>query len=213
MPKMRLKHSRKGHVNPHHFGPSFVAREDQESVIRSIYKPKACLYQADAPGDGIERNLDWERQNKKTVLDKASDYPFPSVPEKGMYGRKNYEADLESIERLEQTISRGVANCQVDGFEALRAYRRCETMRGLCKALLMRTVAILQAKDVEDARQVHYTDVLTLKGIRLTPQQQEHVKQLISNPAYLKVQLAKLQEVKATRQATQSQTKKGANST
>lgn len=195
MAKIHLRHSRKGHFNPHHFGHHLkMDRTNAEAVVRSIWRPRACLYQADPVGDGIERNLDWERNNKITIPQQALEYPFPSIPEKGLYGRLLYNEDLEAIERLEQAISSGIANGFVSGLAAMSSYRRCETMRRLCKAMLLRTVSILQAKDRDSKSSVSSKAIITLNGIILTPLQQEHVRRLLSEPLYLKQQLSKLQE-------------------
>ena len=95
--------------------------------------------------------------------------PYPTKPERGLYGRQQYEADMAGVAAFDSAISRLVAAGLMDGLEALRQSKLVVVMLRKCKGQLMRTARILQSKDAAKPAQPIKLDK---HNIRLSSSQQ-----------------------------------------
>jgi len=122
-------------------------------------------------------------------------YPFPSTPERGLYSRALYEADLESIERMSATISSMVADRQITGVMSLRLTSDCEWMKRLCKAALFKTMMILASKNDSPAQlkshKLSLTGIVDKHGVRLSSAETEHIRRMATDSGYRAKTIAK----------------------
>ena len=70
----------------------------------------------------------------------------------GIYGRAQYEHDLQEIERLSALVSAKVADGTLHGMDVVKCNQKLELLRELCRKGLLRTRFILSLRDEASGR-------------------------------------------------------------